>query len=208
MNCLKNFLKHFLDEKIHMVCDNLTDVDTKQFITTHPKLTYEFTNLGNAKSFGHCLSKALEIKSDDEIVYLVEDDYIHRSGSTTVLKEGLLLGSDFVSLYDHPDKYMEGDGKNPYVEDGGEETKVFATKSCHWKFTNSTTGTFAMTVKTLKENLDTLRFYMVDRPQADDFGMFLKLRELGKSLVTPIPGYATHGEIRWLAPIIDWEKEI
>jgi hypothetical protein len=208
LNCLKNLLKRFADAKIHIVGDNLTDSDLKDFVASNPRLTIEFTSLGNAKSFGHCVSRAMEIKDDSQIVYLVEDDYIHREGAALALQEGFGLGADFVSLYDHPDKYMEGEGKNPYVEDGGEETKVFLTKSCHWKFTNSTTGTFAATVKTWRENYGVIKNFMIDRPRPEDFGMFLKLRELGKSLVTPIPGYSTHGETRWLAPLINWEKEM
>ena len=25
-------------------------------------------------------------------------------------------------------------------------------------------------------------------------------------LITPIPGYATHGETAWLSPLTDWSK--
>jgi hypothetical protein len=37
-----------------------------------------------------------------------------------------------------------------------------------------------------------------------DFDMFLELRENGVSLMTPIPGYSTHGETNWLSPLTDW----
>jgi hypothetical protein len=34
----------------------------------------------------------------------------------------------------------------------------------------------------------------------------MELRANNKLLVTPIPGYATHGETAWLSPLINWEK--
>jgi hypothetical protein len=36
--------------------------------------------------------------------------------------------------------------------------------------------------------------------------MFLDLRDKGRSLITPLPGYSTHGETAWLTPLIDWSK--
>ena len=35
--------------------------------------------------------------------------------------------------------------------------------------------------------------------------MFIELQTQGKILITPIPGYATHGETRWLTPLTNWE---
>ena len=203
LNCLKNFLNKF-SEDIHILCDNLTDSDLKDFINSNPRLHPSFTNLGNAPSFRYCLSKAIEL-DDEEIVYFVEDDYIHKTNSETVLNEGINLGADFITLYDHPDKYV--DGINPYVDGGGEETKVFLTNSCHWKFTNSTTMTFASKVKTLKEVYNIITPF-VTGIHPGDFNMFIKLREFGKSLISPIPGYCTHGETVALSPLTDWQKEI
>jgi hypothetical protein len=34
--------------------------------------------------------------------------------------------------------------------------------------------------------------------------MFLELRDKGRSLISPLPGYATHGETAWLTPLINW----
>jgi len=36
--------------------------------------------------------------------------------------------------------------------------------------------------------------------------MFLELRQQGELLITPIPGYATHGETAWLSPLTDWSQ--
>ena len=67
--------------------------------------------------------------------------------------------------------------------------------------------TFAAKVKTLKIVESTLRAYTTGTyPQ--DFKMFLDLRKQGHLLVTPLPGYSTHGETAWLTPLTDWEKHI
>jgi hypothetical protein len=117
------------------------------------------------------------------------------------------LAPAFVSLYDHPDKYMDPSiGGNPYCEGGAEDTRVYLTNSCHWKITNSTTMTFAATVDTLKRIEPTLRKW-TNTPHPHDFEMFIELREQNELLITPIPGYSTHGETQWLAPTIDWSKQ-
>jgi len=38
-----------------------------------------------------------------------------------------------------------------------------------------------------------------------DFDMFIHLRKEGRSLLTPIPGYSTHGDIYYLSPLDNWE---
>jgi hypothetical protein len=107
-------------------------------------------------------------------------------------------------LYDHPDKYLPpSQGGNPYCEGGAEDTRVYLTKSTHWKITNSTTMTFAATVSTLKRTEGTLRKY-TQGSYPEDFKMFLDLREQEELLITSIPGYSTHGETAWLAPLTDW----
>jgi hypothetical protein len=73
--------------------------------------------------------------------------------------------------------------------------------------TNSTTMTFAAKVKTLKEDEEILRKY-TSGSYPRDFEMFLELRDKSRSLITPIPGYATHGETAWLSPLTDWKEQI
>jgi len=147
------------------------------------------------------LDLAIEKLKDDDIVYFIENDYIHKINSDIVLKEGIKLGANYVTLYDHHDKYINAtDGGNPFIEDGGEITRVLLSKSCHWKFTNSTTGTFAATIKTLKEDYEIIKKYALN-DYWNDFGMFSELILNNRSLISPIPGYSTHGESKWLSPL-------
>jgi len=123
-------------------------------------------------------------------------------GSDQTLKEGLEK-ADYVSLYDHPDKYQ--DGLNPYVKDGGEKTKVILTRSSHWKFTNSSTMTFSSRVKTLKADYKIWKKCLIDT-YPYDFKAFQDLRRRGRKLITPIPSLSTHAEPNFLAPLIDWSQ--
>jgi hypothetical protein len=158
-----------------------------------------------AGTFNLALDKALKW-SDDEIVYFVENDYLHKSYAPRILQEGFDLGASFISLYDHPDKYLDPSlGGNPYCEGGAEDTRVYLTKSCHWKITNSTTMTFASKVSTLKRTQPILRKH-TNTTHPNDFHMFLELRDNSELLITSIPGYATHGETAWLSPLTDWSQ--
>lgn len=202
-NCLNNFAlifgKHAKD--IIVIADNVSDKTYSMISKYVDHNNIIKVSIGHgAGTFNLALTEALKFE-EDEVVYFVENDYIHRENSDIILLEGFNIGSDYVALYDHPDKYI--DGANPFVEGGGEVTRVMLSKSCHWKLTNSTTMTFATKVKTLREDESILREY-TNQSYPRDFEMFLKLRDSGRGLVTPIPGYSTHGETKWLSPLINW----
>jgi len=204
--CLKNFCNVFFDyiHDIHIIADNCSE-DTLGMIAKYiDPINIEKVSVGHgAGTFNLALDKALKL-DDKEIVYFVENDYLHKQNSPKIINEGLSLGASFVSLYDHPDKYLDpSKGGNPYCEGGAEDTRVYLTDSCHWKITNSTTMTFASTVAVLKKIEPILRKW-TDTHHPYDFQMFLELREQGELLVTPIPGYSTHGETAYLSPLTDW----
>jgi hypothetical protein len=198
-NCLRNASDMFFEADWLIIADNISK-ETEEMILQY-QTNIQKVSIGNgAGTFNLALDEALKL-DDNETVYFLENDYLHKQHSYTVLKEGFELGSDYVALYDHPDKYI--DGGNPFVEGGGEITKVFLSDSCHWKLTNSTTMTFAAKVKTLREDEEILRKYTTTK-HPYDFQMFLELRDNGRTLITPLPGYATHGETAWLTPLINW----
>jgi hypothetical protein len=95
-------------------------------------------------------------------------------------------------------------GGNPYCSGGAEETRVYLTQSCHWKITNSTTMTFAAKVSTLKRTESILRKH-TSGTHPSDFNLWIDLRKINELLITPIPGYSTHGESAWLSPLKKWQ---
>jgi len=208
--CLKNFCNVFFNHihDILIIADNCSEATITMINKYIDPINIINVSVGHgAGTFNLALDKALKW-DDNEIVYFVENDYLHKPGSDIILKEGFDLTPSFISLYDCPDKYMSpNQGGNPYCDGGAEDTRVYLTDSIHWKITNSTTMTFASKVSTLKRTENTLRKW-TSGTHPDDFRMFLDLRDQNELVITPIPGYSTHGETAWLTPLTNWEKQL
>ena len=135
----------------------------------------------------------------ETILYFVEDDYLHRAGWVDILLEGFKVpGAEYVTLYDHKDKYF-------FPAYSGLKSRVFATASCHWRTTPSTTQTFATRFKTLLRDLPIHRKYSENRKISADHAKFLHLQKKGAMLISSIPGWSTHAEPEFSSPCIDWE---
>jgi glycosyltransferase involved in cell wall biosynthesis len=190
--CIGNAVRSFKDDNWLVIADDVSQ-DTsemiEEYVSNHSRYKIKHVSVGNgAGTFNIALDEALKL-DDGEAVYFLENDYLHHPSANMIMNEGLELGASFVSLYDHPDKYMTPEeGGNPFCEDGGEETRVYLSDSCHWKITNSTTMTFAATVGTLRQYEPILRKW-TSGTHPNDFQMFLELRDIGALLITPIPGY-------------------
>jgi len=114
----------------------------------------ETTALGQVQSFYHLVRYAINHLQDDDLIYVIEDDYWHIPKAHEILEEGLQV-FDYITLYDHPDKYgVFKFAKNPYVchDTLSEPTRVYKGHRTIWRTTNSTTHSFATRVKTLKED--------------------------------------------------------
>ena len=204
--CLKNATEVFKDTDWSIIADNVSSETNNMIVKYKSRSHINYVEVGHgAGTFNLALDEALTY-DDDEIIYFIENDYLHKPESQKIIEEGFNLGASFVSLYDHPDKYLPPEsGGNPYCKGGAEDTRVYLTDSCHWKITNSTTMTFAAKVSTLKRTEEILRKH-TSGSHPNDFAMFLELRSKNELLITPIPGYSTHGETAWLSPLTDWSK--
>tara|TARA_R110000744_G_scaffold230363_2_gene348548 strand:+ start:391 stop:1095 length:705 start_codon:yes stop_codon:yes gene_type:complete len=208
--CLANAIATFpLSTYKWVVLADGVSQETKEMIETHiPLENIEHINIKNGPGypFMYILDKLLTTSNDEDKLYFIENDYIHKPGADVALLEGFELGADYITLYDHPDKYMDPSlGGNRYCSGGAEETRVYLSDSCHWKLTNSTTATFSTTIKTLKEDYNIIKKY-ANNVYWDDFSMFLELRDKKRTLISSIPGYSTHGEKTWLSPLTNWNK--
>jgi hypothetical protein len=230
--CLLNAVREFGAECFHIIADNCK-AETVDFIREQG-ISFEETSLGNCGSFLYMAELILRKHQAEDAVYLLEDDYLHRRGSKAILLEGLAL-ADYVSLYDHPDKYQRAWFRESYYETP--LTRIYLSEHVHWRLEDATTMTFACRVQTLREDYPIWQKYAHPRTQSlDDYRAFMELtwnrasdmfyflrrgflpefwilcknilsRKKMKTLVSPIPSYATHAELQWLAPFIDWEQE-
>lgn len=156
----------------------------------------------DAQSFLNLLNYVKDQNFDDnDIIYFLEDDYLHREGWIDILSEGFeCIGADYYTLYDHPDKYYL-----PMYEEL--QSKIIVTPSVHWRTTPSTTNTYACRVSTLNKHFDIHVQYcdLVDK-WTKDHDKFTHLWRIGSNLVSSIPGYSTHVEGNMLSPTLNWES--
>jgi hypothetical protein len=156
----------------------------------------------DAQSFLNILNYVIEQNYDDnDIIYFLEDDYLHKQGWIDIMLEGFeYIGADYYTLYDHPDKYYL-----PMYE--SLQSKIIATPSIHWRTTPSTTNTYACTFETLKKHLDIhVKSCDLVEKWTKDHVKFTKLWSIGSNLISCIPGYSTHVEGNMLSPTTDWSK--
>jgi hypothetical protein len=216
--CLANAAKVFKDADWSIIADNVSKETSNMIEKYKSKDHIYYVSEGNgAATFNLALDEALTY-SDDEVVYFIENDYVHLPNSSKIIKEGIKLGAPYITLYLHPDKFIPPqNGGNPEVDrDGGYTTKIYRGETELFGMFNSTTMTFASTVKNLKEDENTIRRH-TSGTHPNDFQMFLDLREKGKALLCPLNTYSTHGETAWLAPLYktkqadlvdEWKKHI
>jgi len=205
-DCFRNLLNTIDNDANLTICFDGDQTD--HFVTKYNQNIVNIDGGCDSKSFTKLLDHVTSMDiPDDDIVYLLEDDYLHREGWGDVLKEIFESSNvDYVSLYDHMDKYIPGYFN---VKAQGFVTQLFCTKSYHWRSTPSTTNSYAMKFSTLKRDID-IHYKWCDYEKVgkvtQDHAKFCELWNSGKSLVTPIPGYSTHVENELMSPTIDWVK--
>lgn len=171
------------------------------FVMRYSVDVVQFSGGTDAASFRKTLAYARSQQgkwAPDDIVYFLEDDYLHRPGWPAVLAEAF-QGSvgDTVSLYDHTDRYKDGAGG----------CNLAHTGTCHWRTAISTTNTFAVRARTLFEDMEVLERFADPARSAvciDHEKHVALWRERKRKLVTSVPAWSTHAEAGHLAPVMDW----
>jgi len=205
-HCLINTVSVFGKNNITVIGDNLNDETTKMVESLELKLT-PVSNGNGSSTFRDALNLALEENSGDDIIYLLEDDFLHKPKASKIIQEGVRSYDGYITGYDHPDKYLDKTiGGNPFIDSGGEVTRLVKTNSSHWKITNSTVMSFATTHNRLKADKDLLYKHSSDNI-TNSFSLFLELsQQYGIPCMSSIPGVSTHVESNWLSPLTNWNK--
>ena len=155
----------------------------------------------DAQSFLNLLNYVIKQNyNDEDIIYFLEDDYLHKPGWIDILLEGFeYIGADYYTLYDHPDKYYLQMYDNL-------QSKIICTQSTYWRTTPSTRCTFACKFSTLQTRFKTHIQYCSGE-YTRDHDMFTELWNVGSNLISCMPAYSTHVEANMLSPFINWEAE-
>jgi len=159
---------------------------------------YEINAKEDMKSFWETVKIANRDKSieDNDLIYFLENDYMHINNWPEKIFELFQTynGLDYVSLYDHNDKYFL-----PMYD--SLTSKIFISPSHHWRTTPSTCGSFITTKQRLNEDFDILS------TMRGDHNKWLWLNQNRNRFVfTPLPGLSTHCMNGLLSPTIKWEE--
>jgi hypothetical protein len=141
-------------------------------------------------------AKSLNL-NDNDLVYFAENDYAFIPGWPQKIQELVATyeNLDYITLYDHVDKYN-------YQMYPNLSTYLFITKTHHWRLVPSTTGNVIVTKKVLHEDFDV----HTANPGSDKYRFEYLGENKKRTILSPIPSLATHCEVEWLAPAIDWSK--
>jgi hypothetical protein len=202
--CFKNLLESLEDQwsnslknvVLHVMFDGNIN---NNFISKYKEhyISHEFYGGSDSLSFFETIShvKNQNLKNDD-LIYFLENDYLHTKGWANKVIELFSTYSNlnYISLYDHNDKYFL-----PMYEDL--VSKIFTTKTHHWRTTPSTCGSFIIRKDIFDQDYDILS------TMEGDHNKFLWLNQnRNRFVITPIPGLSTHCMGGLLSPTIDWEK--
>lgn len=202
--CYQNLLQTTENEKIGLTffLDVFHGSPDDHFLMKQQKypvvLLKEGTEAGTfLRMLEHIESRKL---ASETIVYLLEDDYLHREGWPMILREGFALKkAEYVTLYDHKDKYFAPDYE--YLA-----SYLYLSPSTHWRTTPSTTNTYAMRYRTLLRDIAIHKSFSTERSISADHEKFIQLGKNGAVLISPIPGWSTHMEPSYESPCVDWQK--
>ncbi|OLY96017.1 hypothetical protein [Polynucleobacter sphagniphilus] len=166
------------------------------------KFNLEIFKGGSQRLAGlHLLNKVRTMNySLNDYVYILENDYLHDYSWVRHLNQ--LLSSDipvdYISLYDHPDKY-------PYTKGFHEshvnlQSKIYVAGDRHWRSIPSTCYSFIVSIEKFNEDLEILSSDRMDHQVFDE------LAKKERLLLSPIPSLATHCMVNLLSPGIDWDQ--
>lgn len=194
----------------------------------------QLDGLGNSGSYRQALAYLERTAHDDDLVYLVEDDYLHLEPALACLVEaaGALPQVDYFSLYRAPPGFHGRDDRDSRPALRAEA----AGRS--WTSAESTTMTFGARMGALRRD-SWIHWLGTQKPYPDDRRIWLLTQGLGplrilraaagvdlpawdglllrhvvrnavrrdrrRVLVSPVEPLATHAERAVLSPGVDWE---
>ena len=192
-----------LDHEVFIVGDRVSE-EIWELAKEKLKPVYYFNSqekLGDGKSLLES-SKVAMNQNDDDLIYFVEDDYLHdpenfaqRIKDIFDFAEKNLQVPWFVHPTDYPDQYSRL-LKRSYL---------FQTNSGYCREISSTTHTFMVQKKYYKLFVD---FFRECHKDDGNDGKLSTIFQDKAICLSPLPGVATHFHIGTISNYVDWNKVI
>ena len=200
----KDFSNHFT----HKFFENKWGREFKvRFIDTNAYEGESYENDGSSKSTS-LIARIIKGNKlpDSSLIYVLENDYLHLPywGEMALSLFNQVGGNDYVSLYDHLDKYaMTLEGRSDHWGLYKDLTsKIIVSNGRHWRQVPSICSSWIMSKKVFDRDYDLHSIGISDNTGCEQF------LKRGSTCYTPIPSLATHCQEPWVAPLIDWEGVI
>ena len=208
--CFKNLLKTISKHENNVILNVIFDGE----ISKNPIYEYQHhfnthvINAGSDINSWNATNQIIKSQCEDgmiqpnDLIYFLENDYLHLP--EWVPKVLTLFNThpyNYVSLYDHADKYFDYNKL---------ESKIIATSDCHWRSTPSTCGSYIISRETFLEDFEEIE--IINRlcydmgPTPDHYKFQLLTLYKKRQILTPIPGLSTHVMNGLMSPITDWKK--
>lgn len=211
--CFKNLIDT-LDSKVSQL-NVMFDGDSKNSHIEKYKKYYDF-NINYIKAGGdhksnvltcECIKSRSDIK-DNDLVYLLENDYLHLPWITAILdlyrcNPNYNMQNTYVSLFCHPDKMLF---RNPNATN---EWGIYKDLKCPlylsnyriWAGVPSTCRSFLMEKQLFDKDFDVLS------SMESDNVIFPRLtKERNREVIMALPGLSTHCHSLFSSPLINWSQ--
>ena len=181
---------------LHVIMDG----DSNGNFIENYKDKYTLYNINVGGDYNSYLETYKYIKTlnvgDNDLIYFLENDYLHTDNwveEIVTLFQTYPQGLNYVSLYDHNDKYFP-EHVNDMI------SRVYTTNTHHWRTIGSTCGSYIIPKNIFIEDED------INTGGPGDHNKFLHLNSTkNRFVLTPIPGLSTHCMEGLMSPTIDWE---
>ena len=197
--------------KIHNLFKNLNKkyelihLDVSKFETNIKKKNQknQLVTKNQMSNMANIHQSLIEAKQSEDLIYFVEDDYIHTKDS---IKEMIFTYERIASQINNDLILCPAD--YPYLYTRGETTQIFLGNNYHWRRVNETLCTFLTSKEIINRHWETFKsmcefeHYPFEKPLHDIYKKELCL--------SPIPSLAIHctnvNSVFGLSPNLDWKK--
>ena len=186
--------------------NSLISLDLNEFKTNIKKINAKNENVTeNQMSNMANIHKSLLISKNQckDLVYFVEDDYIHQKDAIIEM----ILSYERISSQLNQELIL-CPADYPYLYTKAEPSYLFLGSSKHWRSVNETLCTFLTSIKILEKNWDKF----ISMCQFEHYPFEKPLHEIYKTeyCLSPVPSLAFHctnvNSIFGISPTMDWKK--